>query len=336
MLRVRPIRLTDLDELEQLAIESGVGMTTLPANRASLKEKICSSLTSFHEDITLPEDEYYLLGLEDTETKKIVGTSGVMSSTGSHDPFYSYKLSTLIQFSQELGINKKIQTLALVNDLTGVSEVCTLFLNQNYRKSGGGRLLSRIRFLFMAEHSDRFHQTVIAEMRGVQNEAGHSPFWRNLGSHFFDMDFSKADYLSAVGNKQFISDLMPRYPIYVLLLPKEAQEVIGVVHEATRPAAALLGREGFTFRGYVDIFDAGPTLQATLHQIQTVRDSKRAVVAGYGEYQESPRFLISNTLIDFRGVYETLSVNPDGSVHLKRETAEALEVQVGDTIRYVV
>ena len=56
-------------------------------------------------------------------------------------------------------------------------------------------------------------------MRGWQAETGRSPFWDHLGSKFFGLGFDSADHLSAVGDKRFIAELMPKYPIYVDLLP---------------------------------------------------------------------------------------------------------------------
>ena len=103
-------------------------------------------------------------------------------------------------------------------------------------------------------------KTIIAEMRGVSDEEGHSPFWQWLQEHFFTIDFPTADHLIGIGNKVFISELMPKHPIYANLLGKEAQEVIGQVHEKTKPALKLLEKEGFEHRGYVDLFDAGPTV----------------------------------------------------------------------------
>src|SRR6202012_5011720 len=117
-----------------------------------------------------------------------------------------------------------------------------LFLAPAYRKDGNGRLLSMSRFLFMAEHPDYVDPTIIAEMRGVVDDQGHSPFWEAVGRHFFDIDFPTADYLSMV-NKRFIADLMPKHPIYITLLPREAQAVIGKVHDQTEPAMAMLQQE---------------------------------------------------------------------------------------------
>ena len=46
---------------------------------------------------------------------------------------------------------------------------------------------------------------------------------------------------------------MPRFPVYVDLLPKAAQEVIGKMHPHTLPAYHVLESEGLRYQGYVDI-----------------------------------------------------------------------------------
>ena len=128
------------------------------------------------------------------------------------------------------------------------------------------------------------------------------------GSHFgglsastFDMDFVDADKRSA-GNKQFIADLMPRHPIYVSVLPGEAQAVIGEVHPEARPALKLLKDEGFEFGDEVDIFDAGPLYRAKTADIRTIRDSQTAVLSNVLPREpESAQHLISNDRLDFRG-----------------------------------
>ncbi len=335
MLVIRPIQPNDLYQLEALASEAGVGMTTLPANQKTLQTKIETSLWSFARDVKEPLEESYMFVLEDTDVSKIVGTCGIMALKAKSEPFYSYKLGTLVHASEGLGIYKKVQALHLVNDFHEVSEICTLFLNKEYRKNSNGKLLSRCRYLFISQFPERFAPMIIAEMRGVQNEEGRSPFWRNMGMHFFEMDFSKADYLTATGNKKFISDLMPRYPIYVPLLPQEAQEVIGQVNEATVPALKLLQKEGFRFEGYVDIFDAGPTMQAEQNQIYTVRENVLSTVSEVVEQIESEEYMISNTTLDFRICRGPVSPQPDGTVHLTQDVAKVLRLYPGDAVRYI-
>ena len=82
------------------------------------------------------------------------------------------------------------------------------------------------------------------------------------------MDFDRADYLTGVGQKTFVAELMPKHPIYIDLLPETARAVIREPHPNTRPALSLLESEGFRCEGYVDIFDAGPTVQAYTHAWQ--------------------------------------------------------------------
>ena len=71
-----------------------------------------------------------------------------------------------------------METLTLCNDYTGVSSYCTLFLREPYRHSMNGHALSRFRMLyFLAQFKQRFSDWVIAEMRGVSDDNGDSPFW---------------------------------------------------------------------------------------------------------------------------------------------------------------
>ncbi len=72
--------------------------------------------------------------------------------------------------------------------------------------------------MFMAAFRDKFNDKVVAEMRGVIDEHGYSPFWQNLGKRFFSMDFSHADFLCGTGQKAFIAELMPETSdLYALL-----------------------------------------------------------------------------------------------------------------------
>src|SRR5690606_28058886 len=175
--------------------------------------------------------------------------------------------------------------------------LCTLFLREPFRKNMNGRVLSRFRMLFMAEFRHRFSPIAIAEMRGVSDENGESPFWGWLQQHFFSMDFTQADYLTGIGEKTFVAELMPKYPIYTKLLPTQAQEVIGKVHEQTRPALRMLEAEGFRCRGYVDIFDAGPTVEAEVENLRSVRESRRVQVEIDRVDEASERFIVCNTSV---------------------------------------
>lgn len=335
---IRPIRTSDYDALHCIAVESGHGFTSLPVNEDLLRRRISRSETSFDKEVLEKVgDEGYLFVMEDTQTGEVLGTSGIEAAVGLDDAFYHYHLGQVVHSSRELGIYNTADILTLCNDYTGATEICTLFLRPDFREGNNGRLLSKFRFQFLAEHKKRFSDTVIAEMRGVSDSTGSSPFWQWLEEHFFSMDFPTADYLTGIGNKVFIAELMPKYPVYVSLLSEAAQDVIGKVHDQTLPALKLLQSEGFSCRGYVDIFDAGPTVESHIDNIRSVRDSnKLEVVIGQPETQQK-EFVVANTkLKDFRATLSGQLTITETTVTVTQELADAIKVTAGDLVRVSV
>lgn len=334
---IRPITAADFSALHDIAVESGIGFTSLPVNDELLQRKIRRAETSFSKSVTEPGDESYLFVMEDTDTGEVVGTSGIEAAVGVDDAFYHYHLSKVVHASRELKIHNTVEILTFCNDYTGVTEICTLFLREQARGGITGRFLSKVRFLFMMEHRERFAETVIAEMRGVSDENGRSPFWEWLEEHFFSMDFPTADYLTGIGNKVFIAELMPKYPIYVSLLSKEAQAVIGQVHRKTRPALQMLQEEGFSCRGYVDIFDAGPTVEANLSHIRTAQASRKlpVIIDDAAAANGQTCYIINTSVENFRAVATEMAVNEEQQVAvLSQATATALNISEGDAIRF--
>lgn len=265
---VRPVRADDLEALLGLASLTGGGMTNLPPDRATLSEKIARSEASLRAEIGKPEDEFYLLVLESAQGR-VIGTASLFSRLGAKWPFYSYKVSRVTHVSRDLERTFSTRILHLVNDFDGASEVGGLFLHPEARTGGLGALLARSRYMFIAQHRERFGEVVIADLRGwVEN--GTSPFWDAVAGPFFGSGFLEADLHNAVHGNQFIADLMPRYPIYTSMLPAAARAAIGRPHESSVPALRLLQAEGFAHEGYCDIFDAGPTVQARTDRIRTV------------------------------------------------------------------
>ena len=337
MMVIRPITADDYPVLAEIAKESGIGFTSLPVNEGILRDKIRHSEESFAQDVTQPGIQNYLFVMEDTSTGHVVGTSGIEAAVGLDNTFYTYHLGTVVHASRELNIRNEVGTLTLCNDYTGASEICTLFLRQEARSGHHGRFLSKFRFLFMEEHRHRFAETVIAEMRGVSDEEGKSPFWEWLEEHFFSMDFPTADYLTGIGQKVFIAELMPKYPIYVNLLSEEAQAVIGQVHDKTAPALKLLLDEGFSKGGYVDIFDGGPTVEANINYIRTAQSSRKLPVeiAHPLPDEKTEHFIINTKVTGFRGVMGTVLVDENAQVAtVAPQVAEALQISEGDHIRF--
>lgn len=337
MMLIRPATHADQGSLVELAKKTGSGLTTLPDDRDLLEEKIEQSLQAFSRDISSPALEYYLFLLEDSTTGQIVGTSALAATVGLDEAFYTYHLGTVVHTSPTLNVHNVINTLYLGNDYTGTTEICTLFLDPDYRKSGNGQLLSRCRFLFMAMHPQRFAPKVIAEMRGYSDADGNSPFWDAVGSHFFSMKFTDADAISGIGKNQFIAELMPNYPIYLPLLPESARNVIGVVHPDTEPALKMLEKEGFEYRGYVDIFDAGPTIEVQTKKIMTINKSQNCIVNivddNQFEQDGSQQCMLANQrIIKFRACYGAAIVQ-EQQVTISAALAKILKVEAEDQLR---
>jgi arginine N-succinyltransferase len=267
---VRMARASDLDSFFALAELTGGGMTNLPHDRDWLAEKIAWSERSLAASLITPEDEFYMLALEDQGSGRVIGTASLYSRLGARWPFYSYKISRVTHVSHDLERSFSTQVLHLVNDFDGASEVGGLFIHPEARSGGLGALLARSRYMFIARHRERFSDRVVAELRGW-TENGISPFWEAVGKPFFGGDFYEADRHNALHGNQFIADLMPRYPIYATMLPQAAREAIARPHEGSVPAQKMLEAEGFAFDSYIDIFDGGPTMSARTDQIRTIR-----------------------------------------------------------------
>jgi arginine N-succinyltransferase len=338
MLIIRPLQESDLEDLFAMAQNAGKGLTSLPADKALLQRKVELARETF-EQRCAPEAGLYLFALEDTEKKKAVGISGIQARVGLDEVFYNYRLSVTVNASKELGVHVRTPTLHLTNDMTDTSEICSLLLSDAYRGGGNGLLLSRCRFMYLAEFRKHFSEKIFAEMRGVSDEKGYSPLWDALGRKFFDMEFSQADVLSGLGNKAFIAELMPKYPICLPMLPESARSVIGGVHDNTAPALKMLQAEGFNFNGLVDIFDGGPVVEAFVHNIRTVRESvnRYAMVTQKPVNLDVPsgeRAMISNrSFRDFRLTTIPIDCIGPETVSLPPAMAEALQIESGDSVR---
>jgi arginine N-succinyltransferase len=340
MMIVRPIAANDLESLFALASKTGVGITTLPADRGQLKKRIDASLASFAGTADKAE-EIFVFVLEDNSIKRIVGTCAIAAAVGLRQPWYSYRVGLVVHASQELNIFTQTPTLFLSNDHTGHSELCSLFLDPDYRVGKNGSLLSKSRFLFLALCRERFSKRIIAELRGVSDAEGKSPFWESLGRHFFSMEFSEADYLTGIGKKSFVAELMPKHPLYSSFLTPEAQAVIGKTHELTAPARAMLESEGFRFEGHVDIFDAGPAVECDVDDIDAVAASAvfNVQISGANVDENGMIYLVSNVpaknhLTDFRVVQLRATINEE-TISFSADEASALGVREGDTVRAV-
>ncbi len=336
MLVMRPAQMADLAEVQRLAADSPVGVTSLPDDAERLSDKIAASEASFSAEVSFNGEESYFFVLEDSKTGRLVGCSAIVASAGYSEPFYSFRNETFVHNSRELKIHNKIHVLSLCHDLTGNSLLTSFYIERPLVNTEYAELNSRARLLFVAAHPERFADAMVVEIVGYSDDSGDSPFWDSVGRNFFDMSYSDAERLSGLKSRTFLAELMPHYPIYVPLLPDEAQEAMGQVHPRAQITFDILMREGFETDNYIDIFDGGPTLHARTSGIRSIAQS-RMVPVRFGEPGKGGRpYLVSNGLLqDFRAVVAELDWVPGKPVTLSLEAAEALGVGEGASVRLV-
>jgi arginine N-succinyltransferase len=270
MYLIRPIQRQDYQAYVDLAFTAKLGMLSLPKNPERLKENIAISLKAFSENVNEIKGEFYLFVLESIQTKQIGGVCGIYARIGVENPKYYYHLETeKVKRVDSLPITTKIRLLRPIAISQGPSEICSLFLAPSFRKEGLGKLLSLSRFLFIAQFPDRFADEIIAEMRGFVNQDNSNPFWEHVGRKFLNVSYPELIQREHQG-LSFVPHVVPKHPLYLDLLPQEAQNAVGKIHENTRPALKILQHQGFEPCGLFDIFDAGPIVKAKKKQIRSI------------------------------------------------------------------
>jgi arginine N-succinyltransferase len=336
MLVMRPVRLADLPRVQQLAVDSPVGVTSLPDNTDRLREKILASEASFAGEVSFHGEESYLFVLEDLDSGSLIGCSGIVASAGFSEPFYSFRNETFVHASRELNIHNKVHVLSLCHDLTGHSLLTGFYIKPDLANSSLAELNSRGRLLFIASHPDRFADVVVAEIVGYSDEENESPFWNGVGRNFFNISYSEAEELSSRKSRTFLAEVMPHYPLYVPLLSGGAQEAMASVHPRAQTSFDIFMREGFESDRYIDIFDGGPTLQARTACIRSISHSDEATVLVCSMTHATRTFLVTNgEVTNFRAVVAELDWQPGTPVMLAPEIADALIVGDGASVRLV-
>lgn len=329
---MRPVRREDFDAILALAKQSGGGMTNLPSDPDALRRRIDFAAASFEANAKKPNGEVYTMVLE--KDGKVIGLSAVFSAVGLEYGFVNYRINKAVHVSKQLGKRFEQRQLVLSYDFTGASEVGSLFLSPDVRGGGYGKILSRARYLFIAQHRELVADPVCAELRGWRGPKGEQPFWDAVGRGFFDMEFEEADSANSSLGNQIISDLLPRHPIYVAMLPEAARNILGKPHDSAQPAYKMLLAEGFAFNHYIDVFDGGPLVDARIGDIKTVKES-RVYQARIDDSGDAPVHLMAaGRLQNFRVTRAVGKV--DGEVMtIGADAAKALGVKAGDELRAV-
>ena len=338
---VRPVDRADIGALEAMAAISMPGVHTLPRTREGIVAAVERSIASFAAQVDIPSEESYLFVLEDVRSREVVGTAIIHASAGSNGTYFAFRNDVIQQVSRDLNISHSVHALTLCSELTAYSQLSGFFLR--HRDSAGveAALLSRARLLYAMLAPHRFGDRFFVPLAGRLDADGQSPFWNALGRKFFKMDFLEAERLiEGARNRTLIVELMPHYPVYVPLLPGDAQAALGQIHPGGQMAFDLLAQEGFEADEYIDIFDGGPILQAHKNALRSFCASHRVRVGAGPESSPRPApdvapvdYAVATVDNGFRAVtVRSAPLEHAHTIALPREAQQALGVAPGDEV----
>ncbi len=249
----------------------------LPTEEQVLNSMLAQSSASFRGKITHREDGVHLFVLEDLESRNIVGAAMILAKHGTPDsPHFYLEMAEDQRYSKTLKKMFRHTYLTLRRCIDGPTELGGLIVDPAYRQHPAkvGKQLSFVRFLYMAMHSERFEDEVLAEIMPPLTEDKESLFWECYGKRVTGLSFREADKLS-MKDKEFIDALFPPIPLYVCMLPVEVQEQLGKVGPESQGAAYLLEKIGLRFLRHVDPFDGGPFYGAKMKDLVLVQQFRR-------------------------------------------------------------
>jgi arginine N-succinyltransferase len=288
------------------------------------------------EGLSHSKSDMFMFVLEDTETRSCLGTSQIIAHMGGPgNPNLSFKLSRKEFFSTSLQFGATHIVAKLFLDESGPSELGGLILQPSYRnhKAKLGRLLSLVRFHFIALHRALFSDRLIAELMAPISPDGQNLLWEYLGRRFINLTYTEADRFCQY-SREFMLTLLPREEIYLTLLPPEARVVVGEVGPETLPARRMLEKLGFRYKDFVDPFDGGPHLEAQTGDIKLIRDTRSATAGEpIASSSAASRGIVSHLRSDgeFFACFAEFT-QERGAARLTRDTMNLLEIEPGATI----
>lgn len=192
---------------------------------------------------------------------RLLATLRLCPPLGLQTPRHWYRVGCAVHASAELRLFLRQATLLLGNDLTGAHELADLAM----APGADDALLALVQAALVAADTDPPHPDghgrVIAELPGLRDASGRSPFWQGLGRHFCALD--PADALARHGPAWLadVAALLPRQLLYTAFLPADAQAAIGAVHPDAQAVHAVLLAAGLRWQHQVCIDDGGPVLE---------------------------------------------------------------------------
>jgi len=184
-------------------------------------------------------------------------------------PRHWYHVGWVVHAAAELGLFHRLQTLQLCNDLTGANELADIAWQPGLDATAQAEVLApllaaAVQTLRDAPPLAGAGPVLIAELQGLADAGGQSPFWQGLGRPFYSGDTQQAAQRFGPAWRHHVAALMPRQPVYSAFLPAAAQAAIGQTHPDMAVLADLLRDIGLRPSGHITIDQGGPVLAAPL------------------------------------------------------------------------
>ena len=320
---IRPFKLSDASALLELILESSGGLSSLQPRLDFLKDYIQTSINSFSGHYPLEKPHKYLLGMFEQPSGRLIGCSAVKTQIGIESPFINFDLQG----------DGESQVLRASSRFKGATEVGSLFLHPDYRDSGLGRYLAKVRYHLIGSEPWRFGDMVIAELRGICGVEG-SPLYDHLFEYKLDKTFLEADAEYFDRNPNSLGDIVPIGDVPTYDFPIEVKMSLAQPHPTGIGAMRLLQREGFIFSGTIDLFDAGPIMSVHRDTIRTTLQTKTVPCLAAADLIDAQDSLISvGTVADFRAVV-TPAAGLDLGALIPQRALDAIGVKSGEQLRF--
>lgn len=336
MFLAREAEARDLEDLFRLA--GMANFINLPHDRALLSKQISKSVASFRGKID-PRTAEYMFVLEDRAQGKVIGSSMMIAQHGTPDePHTFFQVVPKKKESKSLHIGFLHQVLRMGFDFDGPTEIGGLVLNPEYRGHPEklGKLLSFVRFVYMAARRPYFRDEVLCELMPPFNERGESPIWEELGRKFTNLRYDEADRLSR-RSKEFITSLFPEGDIYTCMLSGEARGAIGQVNTDTLPVKKMLESIGFKYRNMIDPFDGGPHYWAKTSAIDPVKRTKRVRLSAkkLKDAKAGTGVLLAFSKKGVRAAQVELFLRAGGDFNVDDHVSEALDLETASETHFL-
>ena len=334
---IRQARPADLPDLQRLAKK--LDSINLPSDRSVILEVIRRSQQSFASPQKGWGYGQYLFVLEESRGQRVIGSSQILDKHGIvNRPYISFKLVRVEKFSRTTGRRFTHTCLKLEWNPEGITEIGGLILDERHRSHPDklGKLLSYVRFLYMAMHPEKFRAEILAELLPPLDKNGISAFWEHVGKKFTGMDYKDANTKCRT-NAEFMFSLFPHTLIYINLLPEKIQKLIGAVHPDTQPVVRMLESIGFRCTDDVCPFDGGPHFRANMNDVTLIKRC-RAMKAVAGKTKEStdsktaaPVLIGHDTGEEFRAYYTKIEPR-ESEIRIDPKLMKNLGIESGQIV----